>query len=130
MELDTDRQCTLRFWPWAACALLFCVASAFSYLLYKGQGVVVGDLLGLRGREADVAIAQRRAGYWLLASACCLAGAGITGTLSTSLYENAPRFPRFIARLVLASVASFLLVVLIGVVTLSIITASHHSVVR
>lgn len=130
VEPDTDRQDALGFWGLGACAILFCVASAFSYLFYMGQGMVVGDLLGLRGREADVAIAQRSAVYWLWASVGCLAGSGIAGALATPIYKDAPCFPRFIARLVVASVVSFLLVVLILFASFSIITTAHHSAVR
>ena len=74
MKASTDRQDVLRFWILGTCAVLLSAASAFSYLGCIGQGIVVGDLLGLRGREADVAIAQRWATYWLVASACCLGG--------------------------------------------------------
>ena len=126
MRTVTDSR-RLKFWGLGAFAVLLSACAGFSYLFYMGQGIVVGDLLGLRGREADVAIAQRRAVYWLLVSVCCLAGSGIAGALATPIYEHAPRFPRFIARLVLAFVVSFMLAVLIAFL---IITTSHHPIVR
>jgi hypothetical protein len=36
-----------------------------------GQGIAVGDLLGIRGREADIATIQRSAISWLMTSLCC-----------------------------------------------------------
>jgi hypothetical protein len=129
METSTDRQDAFRFWGLGTSAVSLCAASAFSYFCYMGQGIVVGDLLGLRGREAHVAIAQRRGIYWLVASVCCLAGSGITGALVTPIYEDASRLPRFIARFVLASIISIVLTVLIGLVLFSIITASHKAAV-
>jgi hypothetical protein len=125
METATDQHDTHRVWALRAFAVLLCAASAFSYLSYMGQGIVVGDLLGLRGREADVAIAQRRAICWLAASVCCWGGASVAGALATPIYEDAPRLPRFIARLVLALMISLALVVLIGF-SFSIITAPHR----
>jgi hypothetical protein len=58
------------------------VASAFSYIGYIGQGIAVGDLFGLRGREVDVAAAQQWATYWLLASVFSLAGSIGTDTVA------------------------------------------------
>jgi hypothetical protein len=94
------------------------------------QGIVVGDLLGLRGREVDVAITQRWAAIWLLASVCCLIGSSVAGALATPIYDYAPRLPRFVGRLVLASIVSIVLAVFIGLVSFSFITASHRPVIR
>lgn len=95
-----------------------------------GQGIVVGDLLGLRGREADVASAQRWATVWLMTSVCCLGVSSLAGAFATRNYEDAERLPRLIARLLVASVVSFVVAVLIAFVTISITIASHHSVLR
>jgi hypothetical protein len=130
MKTLTDRQDAVRFWGLGACAIIFSAASAFTYLLYMGQGIVVGDLFGLRGREADVAIARQWATVWLVTSACCLGISSLAGALASRICEDAARVSRLIARLVVASVVSFVLAVLIGIVSFSIITASHHSVVR
>jgi|SRR5271165_3192651 len=130
MKASTDRQDALRFSILGTCAVLLSAASAFSYLAYMGQGIVVGALLGLRGREMDVAVAQRCATYWLLASVCCWGGSSIATALASPIYADASRVPRFLARLVLASASSIILTVLIGLVSFSIITASHRSVVH
>jgi len=130
MKPSTDRQDALRFWILGTCAVLLSAASAFSYLGYMGQGIVVGALLGLRGREMDVAIAQRWPTYWLVASVCCLGGSSVAAALTLPIYADASRLPRFLARLVLASISSIVLTVLIGMVSFSIITASHRSLVH
>jgi hypothetical protein len=54
----------------------------------------------------------------------------LAGALAAPIYEDVSRLSRLIARMVVAAVVSFVLAVLIGFVTFSIITASHHSVVR
>jgi hypothetical protein len=132
MKLSTDRQAPLRLWVLGGGALLLSIASAFSYIGYIGQGIVVGDLIGLRGREADVAAAQQWATYWLLASAFCLAGSigTVTPALPFPFYADASRLSRFTARLVLASIFSTVLTVLVGLVLFSVITALHRSVIH
>jgi hypothetical protein len=96
-------------------------------LLYIGQGIAVGGLIGLPGREADIAFAQHWAALWLGASRLCLGGSIVCGTFALPLYADASRVPRFIARFILASISSLALTVVIGIVTLSIITTLHRA---
>jgi hypothetical protein len=56
MEAD-GRAATSRIWILGSIAALFSIACAFSYFFYMGQGILVGALLGLPGREGDVAVA-------------------------------------------------------------------------
>ena len=63
MKPAINRQTTLHIWVLGTIAVLLSCASAFSYFLRVGQGIVIGDLLGLPGREADVALAQHRYTY-------------------------------------------------------------------
>jgi hypothetical protein len=109
MKAAIARQTPLRIWSLGAIAVLFSIASAFSYLGHIGQGIVVGDLLGLSGREADVAVAQQRATYWLIASLFCLTGSISTAAFALPFYTDASRLSRFIARFILASVFSLVL---------------------
>ena len=127
---STDRHDVLRSWILGTCAVLLSAASAFCYLGYVGQGIAVGDWLGVRGREPDVAIMQRWATYWLMASVSCWAAAGVTAALALPIYAEASRLPRFFARLVLTSISSLVLAVIVGWVMFSILTASHHSVIH
>jgi hypothetical protein len=130
VKASIDRTITHRIWIPAVIAVLLSIASALSYFGYIGQGIVVGALLGLPGRESDVALAQHQATYWLLASLCCLTGSTLTATLALPFYPDASRPSRFIARFVLASMLSLALTVFIVVVAFSIIAALHRPVVH
>jgi len=130
MKTATDRQDARRFWRLGALSLLLSAGAAFSYLHSMGYGIAAGDLVGLRGREGDVAFAQRWAMVWLTSAVCCLGVSSLTGALATSIYEDAAWLSRLIARLMVALVVSFVLALLIGFVSFSINTSSHHSVVR
>jgi hypothetical protein len=130
MKMATARQDARRFWGLGALSVLLSTGAAFSYVHSMGYGIVVGDLIGLRGREGDVAIAQRWATVWLTTALGCLGVSSLTGALATPIYEDAARLSRLIARLIVALIVSFLLALLIGFVSFSIIASSHHSVVR
>jgi hypothetical protein len=130
MEAFTGQKYTVRFWVLGACAVLLSAASAFAFLNYIGQGIVVGDLLGLCGREANVATAQRWASFWLMASCVFFSVASVTAAFALSIYADAPRVAKFIARLVVAATLSIVLTVLIALASFSIIAASHRSVVH
>jgi len=130
MKTVADRQDARRFWGLGALSVLLSAGAAFSYLHSMGYGIAAGDLIGLRGREGDVAFAQRWATVWLMTAVCCLGVSSLAGALATSIYEGSARLSRLIARLTVALVVSFVLALLIGFVSFSIITSSHHSVVR
>jgi len=130
MKPLTDQKYTVRFWVLGACAVLLSAACAFTFLNYMGQGIVVGDLLGLRGREADVAIAQRWAIFWLSASCACFLGSSVTAALASPIYPDAARVAKFLARLVVSATLSLVLTVLIALASFSAIAASHRSVVH
>lgn len=128
MEAALSRTSTLRIWISGALALLLSIASAFCYFGYVGQGIAAGDMIGLPGREADVALALDRATYWLIACLLCLTTSIVTGTVGFPFpfYPDASRLSRLVARFVLASILSLTLTVFIGVVAFSIITALHR----
>lgn len=130
MKTATDRRDNRRFWGLGALSVLLSAGAAFSYLHSMGYGIVAGDLIGLRGRGGDVAFAQRWATVWLTAAVCCLGVSSLAGVLAIPIYEDATRLSRVIARLTVAFVASLALALLIGFVSFSIITSSHHSIVR
>ena len=130
MKAAADRRASVRFWVLGVFVVLLSMASAFSYFGYVGQEVIGGDLLGLRGREADVALAQQRATYWWITSLFCLTGTTLTVALALPICVDAPRLPRFIARFTVASILSLGLMALIGFAAFSIITGLHGSVVH
>jgi hypothetical protein len=61
--------------PRIATWIVACLAGALStvaapaYLFYMANGIVVGALIGLPGRETDVVIAQHHATVWLVVCA-------------------------------------------------------------
>jgi hypothetical protein len=130
MKTVADRQDARRFWGLGALSVLLSAGAAFSYLHSMGYGISASDLIGLRGREGDVAFAQRGAMVWLTTAVCCLGVSSLAGALATSIYGDAARLSRLIARLMVAFAVSFVLALLIGFVSFSIIASSHHSVLR
>lgn len=130
MNTATDRQDDRRSWGWGALFVLLSAGAAFSYLHSMGYGIAAGDLTGLRGREGDMAFAQRWATIWLMTALCCLGLSSLAGVFATSIGSEAARQSRLIACLTAALVVSFVLALLIGFVSFSIITSSHHAVVR
>lgn len=130
MKATSDRQDILRFWGLGCLAILLSAGAAFSYLHSMGYGIAAGDLIGLRGREGDVVLAQRWATVWLMTAVCCLGVSSLAGALATPIYEDAARFSRIIARLVGALVVSFVLAVFIALISFSMITSFHHSIVH
>src|SRR5439155_17397718 len=67
MKAGSSRTITLRIWISGALALLLWIACAVCYFGYMVPGIAIGDMIGLPGREADVALAQDRATHWLIA---------------------------------------------------------------
>jgi hypothetical protein len=130
MKTATDRQDARRFWGLGALSVLLSAGAAFSYLYSIGYGIAAGALIGLPGREGDVAFAQRWATVWLWRAVSCLGVSGLAGAMATSIFEDAERLPRLIARLIVALIVSFALALFIGFVSFWIITSSHHSVIR
>jgi hypothetical protein len=128
MEAPLSRTSTSRIWISGALALLLSIACAFCYFGYMGQGIAAGALIGLPGRERDVAIAQHRATFWLMASLFCFTASIVTGTVAFPFpfYPDASRLSRLVARFVLASILSLAVTVFIGFVAFSIITALHR----
>ncbi|SRR6266496_5594885 len=119
----------LRTWPLAVLAALLSIGSAVCYIGSVGQGIVVGALLGLSGREADVAAAQGWARGWLIGSVLCLVGSAVVGSVSITLFSDAERVPRSMARLLLALVLSVGFTAVVILVAESLVTAFHRSAI-
>jgi hypothetical protein len=122
-----------RAWVRVTTAACLSAASAFAYLAYLAnltQGIIVGALLDLPGREQEVAIAQHRATYWFMASLFCQTGSMVIIALLLPFASDESPSVRFIVRIVLAVVFSLLLTLLIGVVTFSMVTGLHRFLVR
>ena len=55
------------------------LGAAFAFMVYVANGMVVGDLIGLPGREPEIEVAQHRSGIGLLS--CVLLQFGVAGAL-------------------------------------------------
>ena len=128
MEAALNRASTLRIWTSGTIALLLSIACAFCYFGYIGQGIAIGDMLGLPGREAAIALAQRRAHYWLMACLLCFTTSIVAGTFvfPFPFYPDASRLSRLVARFILASILSLALTLFVGVAAFSAITTLHR----
>jgi hypothetical protein len=128
MEATINPTNNLRIWASGALALLLSIACTFCYFGYMGQGIAIGDMIGLPGREADIALAQHRANYWLMACLFCFTTSIVTGTVvfPFPFYRDASRLSRMVARFMLASILSLALTVFVGVVAFSVLTALHR----
>ena len=58
-----------RTWAFVASAVVLGCCAGVAYVCSMANGIVAGALIGLPGREVDVAAAQRNAKAWLAATA-------------------------------------------------------------
>ncbi len=75
-QVDSAR---IPTWLLLALVVVGGFGAAFTLMVYVANGMVVGDLIGLRGREHDIAIAQHRGRVGLLS--CVLLQFGVAGAL-------------------------------------------------
>jgi hypothetical protein len=101
--------------------LVFAAAAAFAYFAYMANGLVVGALIGLPGREADIAVAQGHAAKWLVAFAALQAGV-VTGLFSLLRFgADATPVVRFASRAVVATLLSFPATLTVGALAVSVV---------
>jgi len=95
-----------------------------------GQGIVVGALIGLPGREQDIAIAQQRSTYWLFVSLFCQAAmiAAIAPLMPFASDEKP--VTGFIVRGIFAGFFSLTLSLLVGMVMFSVGVGFHRLLTR
>ena len=101
-----ERRSRLK-WLGLLLAVGFAALAAFSYYGYVGNGITAGSLIGLPGREGDVATAQHYA-RWFLAAAV-LFQAGVAAGLYFLLEFGTAAKPvmRFAERSIIAVLMSF-----------------------
>jgi hypothetical protein len=121
VEPATEKALTKRsLWLFVSLAVCFSAASALAYLGYMGQGIAAGAVLGLPGREQDVAAYQRDAMHWLVAS--LLSQVGVVGSL-LPLVRISPNDRPW------ASVAARLLATIVFAIVLTFVVAGVMSAV-
>ena len=70
-------------WLFVGLAIVGGLGAAFGFIVYAANGMVTGDLIGLTGREHDIAIAQHRSVIGLLSGV--LIQLGVAAALFNSL---------------------------------------------
>ena len=94
----------------------FSAAPALAYLAYLANGIAAGAIIGLPGREVDVAVAQHHAVVWLVA--CVVLQSGVVIALFSLLRfgAEADRLVRFASRGIVATFLSFVTTLVVGVI--------------
>ena len=106
-------------WIVACLGGAFSTVAALAYLFYMANGIVVGAISGLPGRETDVAVAQHHAIVWLVVCAVFQFGVVIALFSLLSLLRfgaEAERLARFASRGVVATSLSFVTTLVVGVI--------------
>ena len=88
-------------------AVGFAASAALSYCGYVGNGIAAGSLIGLPGREGDVAKAQQYAGLWLGAAVMFQAGVVLDLYFLLGFSADAIRPSHFMVRALVAVLISF-----------------------
>jgi hypothetical protein len=70
-------------WLFVVLAIVAGLGAAFGFIVYAANGMVAGDLIGLTGREHDVAFVQHRSVIGLLSG--ILLQFGMAGALFSSM---------------------------------------------
>lgn len=70
-------------WLFVGLAIVGGLGAAFGFIVYAANGMVTGDLIGLTGRERDIAIAQHRSVIGLLSGV--LIQLGVAAALFNSM---------------------------------------------
>ena len=103
-------------WMRWAVALICTTSAALSYIFCMANGMVVGDLIGLPGREQQIALAHHRASMWLGASAILEVGAALAVFSLLEIGSDSDPLARFVARGVIAVFSSLTATLLMGIV--------------
>ena len=103
-------------WIVACLAGAFSAAAALAYLAYVANGIAAGAIIGLPGREVDVAVAQHHAAVWLVMCAVFQFGVVIALFSLLRFGAEADRLVRIASRGVDATFLSFVTTLVIGVI--------------
>lgn len=102
-------------WILASLAAVFATVAALAYLAYIANGIAGGAIIGLPGREVDVAVAQRHAIVWLVMCAVFQFGVVIAIFSLLRFGAEAGRLVRFASRGIVATFLSFPTTFVVGV---------------
>lgn|SRR5512146_681647 len=107
-------------WWRVASAAICAFAAAFAWIAYLSNGIVVGALIGLPGREADIAEAHHRAIFSMALALLAQLGTVLSLSILLTIGAEFPRFPRILARGCIASLLSIPVTVAAGLVLILI----------
>jgi hypothetical protein len=79
-------------------AVVFIGAAGFALIAYMSQGIAIGDVIGVPGRESDIAAMQRYAQSWLIVFALSEMAASAAVASLMTFGGEATRGARFVAR--------------------------------
>jgi hypothetical protein len=102
-------------------ALTCATCSALSYMFYMANGIVTGDLIGLPGREQQIALAQHRASLWLGASVMFEVGAALAVFSLLKIGSDSDPLPRYIGRGMIAVLTSLAITLLLGTLIVQVL---------
>ena len=103
-------------WIVACLSGAFSAAAALAYLGYMANGIAAGAIIGLPGREMDVAVAQHHAVVWLVMCAVFQLGVVIALFPLLRFGAEADRLVRFASRGLVATFLSFVTTLVVGVI--------------
>jgi hypothetical protein len=104
------------------------VAATLCYVGYMAHGMVVGDLIGLPGRESDIAAAQAFARRWLAYSALWQGGVALSIFTALEIGTDLSPIRRYALRASAAGFLSLPFTIAIGIVLIGILrlVSPHH----
>jgi hypothetical protein len=120
---------TIQLTPGRRIAVSFfgSIATVYSYFCAMANGIVVGALIGLPSRVADVVAAQRHARYWLyLAVGFQLLTITVVSPLVPPEPSDDSRALRTVFRLGISALLCVLATVLLGTIAFSLLVALRH----
>jgi hypothetical protein len=95
-------------------AVTFSIFSSMAYFAYMSNGVVAGALIGLPGREGEIAVAQHNATYWYAAFWAFQLGLVISMFSLLRFGSDAASFPRYLLRGLAAVLLAFPVTIFVG----------------
>jgi len=101
-------------WMVACLASTFSTVAALAYLFYMANGIAAGAIVGLPGRETDVAVAQHHAIVWLVVSAVFQFAVVIALFSLLRFGAEADRLVRLASRGLVATLLSFVTTFVVG----------------
>jgi hypothetical protein len=107
-----------RIAPWIrwSSAIFLAILAASAYFACMSNGIVAGALIGIQGREGDVATAQRNAMYWYAASWSFQIGVVIAIFSLLRFGSDAAPVARYLLRVFVAVLVGFPVTILVGMV--------------